>query len=162
MTSSLIFVVLSAVLAFSPEGSSAGGSARGRRAGNSVPGHDRRVPGGRQDLIKYGIARPLARRPGPFLREGGRNSFRAASLRHRRRPFPCHPVIIPHVLRGHGGNGGPFSCYGTAPLCHYGCLLAPFMTAGRFAARVSGTPHLHLERRATGASTAGSVQKTVP
>ena len=146
VTSSLIFVVLSAVLAFFTGRVFCGWICPGGAVQEILfPANDRRVPGGRLDLIKYGIsALWLAALALFFAKAGGILSVQplfgiegGLSL--------ATPVSYLMFYVAMGGMAALSLVMGRRPFCHYGCLLAPFMTAGRFAARVSGTPHLHLE-----------------
>lgn len=146
VTSSLIFVALSAVLAFFAGRIFCGWICPGGAVQEILfPANDRRVPGGRLDLIKYGIAAVwLAALVIFFAKAGGILSVQplfgiegGLSL--------ATPVSYLMFYVAMGGMVVFSIAAGRRPFCHYGCLLAPFMTAGRFAARISGTPHLHLE-----------------
>ena len=146
VTSSLIFVVLSAVLAFFAGRVFCGWICPGGAVQEILfPANDRRVPGGWLDLIKYGIAAAwLAALVAFFAKAGGILSVQplfgiegGLSL--------ATPVSYLMFYVAMGGMVVFSIAAGRRPFCHYGCLLSPFMTAGRLAGRLAGTPQLHLE-----------------
>ncbi len=146
VTSSLIFVFLSAIIAFFAGRVFCGWICPGGAVQEILfPANDRRLAGGRADYIKYAAAALwLAVLVYLFIRAGGilsveplygiESGFSLGSVR---------TYVMFYVAMG--GMVFLSIMLGRRPFCRYGCLLAPFMTAGRLAARTVGTPCLRLE-----------------
>ena len=146
VTSSLIFVAVSAVLAFFAGWVFCGWICPGGAVQEVLfPANDRRVPGGKYDLVKYGVAAVwLAFLVAFFVRAGGVLSVHplygiesGVSL--------ATPVSYVMFYVAMGGMVVLSLAVGRRPFCHYGCMLAPFMIAGKYAAIKLGAPRLHLE-----------------
>ncbi len=146
VTSSLLFVLLSAVLAFFAGRVFCGWICPGGAVQEVLfPANDKRVPGGKFDRIKYGIAAAwLAALVFFFVRAGGILSVEP--LYGIESGFSlATPVSYLMFYVAMGGMVVLSLAVGRRPFCRYGCMLAPFMIAGRAAARKTGSPHLHLE-----------------
>lgn len=146
VTSSLLFAVLAALAAFFAGRAFCGWVCPGGAVQESLfPANDRRVPGGKYDLIKYGIATAwLAALSYLFARAGGILSVQP--LFGIERGFSlATPVSYLMFYLAMGGMAALSLIMGRRPFCHYGCLLAPLMAAGKKAAEMAGTTVLHLE-----------------
>lgn len=146
VTSSLLFVGAAAVAAFFFGRVFCGWICPGGAVQELlIQANDRRVPGGRYDLIKYGIAAAwLAAIIIFFVQAGGILAVRP--LFGIKGGFSLGtPVSYIMFYVAMGGMVVLSLAAGRRPFCHYGCMLAPFMIAGRYAAKIAGTPHLHLE-----------------
>ena len=146
VTSSLLFVGLSALLAFFAGRIFCGWICPGGAVQEALfPANDRRLKGGRYDLIKYGIAALwLAALVVLFIRAGGILSvdplFGIPGGLSLGTPLSYMMFYI-----AMGGMVFLSLALGRRPFCRYGCLLAPFMIAGKTAAGKLRLPHLHLE-----------------
>lgn len=108
------------------------------------PANNRRVRGGKLDLVKYGVtvawllaivvlffrAEEFSIAP-LFGIEGGVSLGTAKSY------------VMFYVAMG--GLAVLSLFVGRRPFCHYGCLLAPLMIVGKRASKKTGCPSLHLE-----------------
>jgi polyferredoxin len=107
------------------------------------PANDRRLKGGRPDLIKYGLATLwLMAIAALFIRAGG---LRVSPL------FGIEGGVslgsrTSYVMffTAMGGMVALSLLAGRRPFCRYGCLLAPFMIAGKCTSRAVGSPRLRL------------------
>lgn len=146
VTSSLLFVVISAIIAFFAGRIFCGWICPGGAVQEVLfPANDRRVVGGKYDFIKYGIAMIwLAILMFLFVKAGGIMAIKPLygieggfSLRTSTSYLMFYiamgAIVILSLL------------IGRRPFCHYGCLLDPFMIAGKWAATKTKMPHLHLE-----------------
>ena len=145
VTSSLLFVALSAVLAFFAGRVFCGWICPGGAVQEVLfPANDRRIPGGKYDLIKYGVAAVwLAFLAAFFVRAGGILSV-APLYGIEGGVSLATPVSYLMFYIAMGGMVVLSLAVGRRPFCHYGCLLAPFMIAGKYAAIKLGTPRLRL------------------
>lgn len=145
VTSSLLFVALSAVLAFFAGRVFCGWICPGGAVQEVLfPANDRRIPGGKYDLIKYGVAAIwLAFLAAFFVRAGGILSV-APLYGIEGGVSLATPVSYLMFYIAMGGMVVLSLAVGRRPFCHYGCLLAPFMIAGKYAAIKLGTPRLRL------------------
>jgi ferredoxin-type protein NapH len=145
VTSSLIFIVVSAVIAFFAGRVFCGWICPGGAVQEALfPANDSRVLGEKFNLIKYGIAAVwLMTLVVFFVMAGGILSIK--------------PL---YGIEGGFSLGTPKSylmfyvamgamvtlslLLGRRSFCHYGCMLAPFMILGKWAARKFNTHHFHL------------------
>lgn len=146
VTSSLIFVVLSAAAAFFAGRVFCGWICPGGAVQEVLfPANDRRLGGGRPDYIKYAAAAAwLVGMVYLFARAGGVSSveplfgIEGGFSLTTARTYAMFYIAM-------GGMVFLSLLLGRRPFCRYGCLLAPFMIAGRRAAAAAGTPSLKLE-----------------
>jgi ferredoxin-type protein NapH len=146
VTSSLIFVVVSAIIALFAGRIFCGWICPGGAVQEPQnPANDKRVSGGKFDLIKYGIAVVwLGVLVAFFVRAGGILSVKP--LYGIEGGFSLGtPKSYLMFYVAMGGMVMLSLLLGRRPFCHYGCMLAPFMILGKWAARRLNTPYLHLE-----------------
>ena len=146
VTASLIFIVAVTVVSFFAGRVFCGWICPGGAVQEILfPANDRRLKGGKGDWIKYAAAVLwIGVLLGLFFRAGGLRAVEplfgiegGLSL-----TTPLSYVIFYIAM---GGIVVFSLLLGRRPLCRYGCLLAPFMIAGRWAAKKAPIPHLHLE-----------------
>lgn len=147
VTSSLIFVLLSAIIAFFAGRVFCGWICPGGAVQEILfPANDRRLGGGRADYIKYGIAAAwLGALIYLFAQAGGIRSIRPLFGIESGLSLSSGKTYIMFYI-AMGGMVFLSLMLGRRPFCRYGCLLAPFMIAGRRAARAVGAPCLRLEK----------------
>jgi ferredoxin-type protein NapH len=146
VTSSLIFVVLSAVVAFFAGRLFCGWICPGGAVQEILfPANDRRLRGGWADYIKYAAAALwLAVLIYLFAKAGGVRAVKPLFGIETGLSLGS-PKSYMMFYAAMGGMIFLSIALGRRPFCRYGCLLAPFMTAGRWTARALGTPCLNLE-----------------
>lgn len=146
VTASLIFLVAVTVVSFFAGRVFCGWICPGGAVQEILfPANDKRLKGGKADKIKYAFAILwLGLLLWLFFRAGGVRSVEplfgikgGLSL-----TTPLSYLIFYIAM---GGIVAFSLLLGRRPLCRYGCLLAPFMIAGRLGAKYSPVPHLHLE-----------------
>jgi len=146
VTSSLIFIVVSAVIAFFAGRVFCGWICPGGAVQEALfPANDSRVLGGKFNHIKYGIAAVwLMALVAFFVMAGGILSIKP--LYGIEGGFSLGtPKSYLMFYVAMGGMVTLSLLLGRRPFCHYGCMLAPFMILGKWVARKLNTPHLHLE-----------------
>ncbi|MGI6783969.1 MAG: 4Fe-4S binding protein [Aminivibrio sp.] len=146
VTSSLIFVILAAAIAFFAGRVFCGWICPGGAVQEILfPANDRRLGGGRADYIKYGIAAAwLGALIYLFVRAGGVKSVIPLFGIESGLSLSSGKTFVMFYI-AMGGMAFLSLMLGRRPFCRYGCLLAPFMIGGRKAARAAGTPCLRLE-----------------